>query len=247
MYAFNAAALFALVGAAAAKPTTTMSPYPMPTGHKNGTVTVTTVVDSYTTYCPGPTSFHMGGKDYVVTKPTTLIITDCPCTVTETHPAGPTWIPGHPDYKPEHPGKPGHPEPEHPGKPGHPEPEHPGKPGHPEPEHPGKPGHPEPEHPEVQKPGKPGYPEHPEGEKPSGEKPSGEKPSGEHPATPEHPAVPETPEGEKPAGEKPAGEKPSGEQPSKETEVPEHPVVTAGAGAVQIGLGLAAFLGLVAL
>ncbi|KAJ4006740.1 hypothetical protein NW752_010741 [Fusarium irregulare] len=225
MYAFNAAALFALVGAAAAKPTTTMSPYPMPTGHKNGTVTVTTVVDSYTTYCPGPTSFHMGGKDYVVTKPTTLIITDCPCTVTETHPAGPTWIPGHPDYKPEHPGKPGHPEPEHPGKP----------------------GHPEPEHPEVQKPGKPGYPEHPEGEKPSGEKPSGEKPSGEkpsgdYPATPEHPATPETPE-----GEKPAGEKPSGEQPSKETEVPEHPVVTAGAGAVQIGLGLAAFLGLVAL
>lgn len=220
MYAFNAAALFALVGAAAAKPTTTMSPYPMPTGHKNGTVTVTTVVDSYTTYCPGPTSFHMGGKDYVVTKPTTLIITDCPCTVTETHPAGPTWIPGHPDYKPEHPGKPGHPEPEHPGKP----------------------GHPEPEHPEVQKPGKPGYPEHPEGEKPSGEKPSGEKPSGDYPATPEHPATPETPE-----GEKPAGEKPSGEQPSKETEVPEHPVVTAGAGAVQIGLGLAAFLGLVAL
>lgn len=221
MYAFNAAALLALVGAAAAKPTMTMSPYPMPTGHKNGTVTVTSVVDSYTTYCPGPTSFHMGGKDYVVTKPTTLIITDCPCTVTETHPAGPTWIPGHPDYKPEHPGKPGHPEPEHPGMP----------------------GHPEPEHPEVQKPGKPGYPEHPEGEKPSGEKPSGEHPATpEHPVTPEHPATPETPE-----GEKPAGEKPSGEQPSKETEVPEHPVVTAGAGAVQIGLGLAAFLGLVAL
>ncbi|KAJ4138149.1 hypothetical protein NW768_001966 [Fusarium equiseti] len=222
MYAFNAAALLALVGAAAAKPTLTMSPYPMPTGVKNGTVTVTSVVDSYTTYCPGPTSFHMGGKDYVVTKPTTLIITDCPCTVTETHPA-PTWIPGHPGYKPEHPGKPGHPEPEHPGKPGHPEPEHPGKPVHPEPEHP--------EHPEVQKPGKPGYPEHPEGEKPSGE-----KPSGEHPVTPEHPE-----------GEKPAGEKPSGEQPGKEEEVPEHPVVTAGAGAVQIGLGLAAFLGLLAL
>ena len=195
MYALNAAALLALVGAAAAKPTMTMSPYPMPTGHKNGTVTVTSVVDSYTTYCPGPTSFHMGGKDYVVTKPTTLIITDCPCTVTETHPAGPTWIPGHPDYKPEHPGKPGHPE----------------------------------------------MPEHPEGEKPSGEKPSGEMPSGEKPSG-EHPAYPETP-----SGEKPAGEKPSSEQPSKETEVPEHPVVTAGAGAVQIGLGLAAFLGLVAL
>ncbi|KAH7189336.1 uncharacterized protein B0J16DRAFT_112965 [Fusarium flagelliforme] len=233
MYAFNAAALLALVGAAAAKPTLTYSPVPIPTGHKNGTVTVTTVVDSYTTYCPEPTSFHLGGKDYVVTKPTTLIITDCPCTVTETHPAHPTWIPGHPGYKPEHPGKPGHPEPEHPGKPGYP-----GKPGHPEPEYP--------EHPEVQKPGKPGYPEHPEGEKPSGEKPSGEKPSGEKPSgekpSGEYPVTPETPE-----GEKPTGEKPSGEQPGKEEEVPEHPVVTAGAGAVQIGLGLAAFLGLVAL
>ncbi|GKU00482.1 cell wall protein sed1 [Fusarium langsethiae] len=200
MYAFNAATLLALVGAAAAKPT--MSPAPMPTGSKNGTVTVTSVVDVYTTYCPGPTSFHMGGKDYVVTKPTTLIITDCPCTVTETHPAGPTWIPGHPGYKPGHPMKPEHPEMEKPGKPGYPV---------------------EPEHPEVEKPGKPGYPvepEHPQVEKPT------------QPGHPEHPANPEMPEGEKPG---------------KGEEVPEEPVVTAGAGAVQFGLGLAAFLGLMAL
>ncbi|KAM0399169.1 hypothetical protein ACHAPZ_007064 [Fusarium culmorum] len=196
MYAFNAAALLALVGVAAAKPT--MSPAPMPTGSKNGTVTVTSVVDVYTTYCPGPTSFHMGGKDYIVTKPTTLIITDCPCTVTETHPA-PTWIPGHPGYKPEHPSKP----------------EHPVKP-----EHPSKPEHPvKPEHPEVEKPSKP-----------------------EHPSNPEHPEV------EKPEVEYPTNpEKPEGEKPGKGEDVPEEPVVTAGAGAVQFGLGLAAFLGLMAL
>jgi hypothetical protein len=207
MYAFNAAALLALAGAAAAQPT--LSPVPVPTGVKNGTVTVTSVVDVYTTYCPGPTSFHLGGKDYVVTKPTTLIITDCPCTVTETHPAGPTWIPGHPGYKPEHPDY----------KPGHPD----YKPEHPEVEKPGKPEHPDykPEHPEVEKPGKPEppvQPEHPEVEKP---------------AQPENPTTPEKPEGEKPGKE--------------EEEVPEEPVVTAGAGAVQFGLGLAAFLGLIAL
>ena len=196
MYAFNAAALLALVGAAAAKPT--MSPAPMPTGSKNGTVTVTSVVDVYTTYCPGPTSFHMGGKDYIVTKPTTLIITDCPCTVTETHPA-PTWIPGHPGYKPEHPVKPEHPEVEKPTKPEHPT---------------------NPEHPEVEKPGKPEHPTNPE------------HPEIEKPAQPEHPTNPEKPESEKPG---------------KGEDVPEEPVVTAGAGAVQFGLGLAAFLGLMAL
>ncbi|CEI69770.1 hypothetical protein FVEN_g7359 [Fusarium venenatum] len=222
MYAFNAAALLALIGAAAAKPTA--SPAPMPTGSKNGTVTVTSVVDVYTTYCPGPTSFHMGGKDYVVTKPTTLIITDCPCTVTETHPAGPTWIPGHPGYKPGHPVKPEHPENEKPGKP-----EHPVKPEHPENEKPGKPEHPvKPEHPEVEKPSKP---EHPDVEKP------------EYPAKPEHPEVEKPAQPEHPTNP----EKPEGEKPGKDEEVPEEPVVTAGAGAIQFGLGLATFLGLMAL
>ncbi|OAQ61892.1 mmc protein [Pochonia chlamydosporia 170] len=49
---------------------------------KNVTV-VTEVVDQYTTYCPGPTQITHGTKTYTVTAPTTLTITDCPCTVTK--------------------------------------------------------------------------------------------------------------------------------------------------------------------
>ncbi|KAF4450899.1 hypothetical protein F53441_6038 [Fusarium austroafricanum] len=193
MYAFNTVALVALAGVAAAK-TAVVSPAPHPTMAtivKNGTVTVTSVYDVYTTYCPGPTSFHLGGKDYVVTEPCTLTITDCPCTVTETHPAGPTWIP-------QHPGSPGKPY-----NPVHPKPENP--------EHPSKPGHPgKPEQPET--PSKPQQPEQPQ--------------------QPGKPTTPETPKTSKPA---------------KGEEVPETPVVTAGAGAVQLGLGLAAIFGLMAL
>ncbi|EGU85682.1 hypothetical protein FOXB_03828 [Fusarium oxysporum f. sp. conglutinans Fo5176] len=149
MYSFNTAALVALAGFAAVE-AAIVSPAPQPTGVKNGTVTVTSVYDVYTTVCAGPTSFHLGGKDYVVTEPCTLTITDCPCT----------------------------------------------------PEHPSKPEQPE------------------------------------HPAQPEHPVVtakttgPQAPEATKPA---------------KGTDVPETPVVVAGAGAVQVGLGLAAMLGLIAL
>ncbi|KAF0637351.1 hypothetical protein FPSE5266_20294, partial [Fusarium pseudograminearum] len=77
-----------------------------------------------------------------------------------------------------------------------------------------------PEHPEVEKPGKPEHPTNPE------------HPEIEKPAQPEHPTNPEKPESEKPG---------------KGEDVPEEPVVTAGAGAVQFGLGLAAFLGLMAL
>ncbi|KAF5596106.1 sporozoite surface 2 precursor [Fusarium subglutinans] len=95
MYSFNTVALVALAGFAAVE-AVIVSPAPQPTGVKNGTVTTTSVYDVYTTVCTGPTSFHLGGKDYVVTEPCTLTITDCPCTVTETHPAGPTWIPGKP-------------------------------------------------------------------------------------------------------------------------------------------------------
>lgn len=50
--------------------------------NKNATV-VTEVVDVYTTYCPGPTQITHGSKTYTVTEPTTLTITDCPCTVTK--------------------------------------------------------------------------------------------------------------------------------------------------------------------
>jgi len=49
-----------------------------------GNVTyVTEVVDVYTTYCPAATEITQGGKTYTVTKPTTLTITDCPCTITK--------------------------------------------------------------------------------------------------------------------------------------------------------------------
>lgn len=49
----------------------------------NSNVTVTTeVVDQYTTYCPFATQITHGSKTYTVTAPTTLTITDCPCTVT---------------------------------------------------------------------------------------------------------------------------------------------------------------------
>ncbi|PTB68089.1 hypothetical protein BBK36DRAFT_1139597 [Trichoderma citrinoviride] len=43
---------------------------------------VTDVVDVYTTYCPFATQITHGSKTYTVTEPTTLTITDCPCTIT---------------------------------------------------------------------------------------------------------------------------------------------------------------------
>ncbi|KAK8089877.1 Clock-controlled protein 6 [Apiospora hydei] len=43
----------------------------------------TEVVNQYTTYCPGPTQITHGTKTYTVTAPTTLTITDCPCTVSK--------------------------------------------------------------------------------------------------------------------------------------------------------------------
>ena len=48
------------------------------------TVTITDVVSTLTTYCPGYTTFSTNGVSYTVTEPTTLTITDCPCTVTRT-------------------------------------------------------------------------------------------------------------------------------------------------------------------
>ncbi|KAK8932221.1 putative cell wall protein SPI1 [Metarhizium anisopliae] len=54
--------------------------------HQNATVvTKTKVVSHYTTYCPEPTTVEIGNKMYTVTKPTTLTISECPCTITETH------------------------------------------------------------------------------------------------------------------------------------------------------------------
>lgn len=52
--------------------------------HGNNTVVTTTkVVSRYTTWCPEPTTVCIGSKTYTVTKPTTLTVTDCPCTITE--------------------------------------------------------------------------------------------------------------------------------------------------------------------
>jgi len=46
--------------------------------------TTTEVVTSYTTYCAEPTEYVEAGHTYTVTEPTTLTITDCPCTLTKT-------------------------------------------------------------------------------------------------------------------------------------------------------------------
>jgi len=70
--------------------------------------TTTEVVTQYTTYCPYPTTIVENNQTYVVTEPTTLTISNCPCTrtltyttVTETHcPGGcqkPTDAPTYPN------------------------------------------------------------------------------------------------------------------------------------------------------
>ncbi|GAB0136175.1 hypothetical protein EsDP_00004487 [Epichloe bromicola] len=46
-----------------------------------GAVYTTEVVTKLTTFCPAATTFVMGNKTYAVTTPTTLTITDCPCTI----------------------------------------------------------------------------------------------------------------------------------------------------------------------
>jgi predicted RNase H-like HicB family nuclease len=48
--------------------------------------TTTEVVTAFTTYCPEPTTIITNGKTITVDKPTTITITDCPCTLTKTIP-----------------------------------------------------------------------------------------------------------------------------------------------------------------
>lgn len=63
--------------------TSTSTTTSAPTG---GVVTVTETVDSYTTYCPGPTTVVEGKHTYTITSATMLTVTDCPCTrVTTSH------------------------------------------------------------------------------------------------------------------------------------------------------------------
>ncbi len=54
--------------------------YSSVSAHDNVTYT-TQVVTAYTTYCPAATEITYGTKTYTVTEPTTLTISDCPCTV----------------------------------------------------------------------------------------------------------------------------------------------------------------------
>jgi hypothetical protein len=48
----------------------------------DSTVYTTVVVPTYTTVCPSPTTFAFHNITYTVTQPTTLTITNCPCTLT---------------------------------------------------------------------------------------------------------------------------------------------------------------------
>lgn len=48
--------------------------------------TFTTVVSSFTTWCPSSTEITTNGKTYTATEPTTLTITDCPCTLRSASP-----------------------------------------------------------------------------------------------------------------------------------------------------------------
>lgn len=70
------ASILALAASAAAQSTTANSPQTI-----NGTVHVTTVVSSFTTYCPQPTVLTFNEVCYTVTTPQVLTVTNCPCTI----------------------------------------------------------------------------------------------------------------------------------------------------------------------
>lgn len=62
-----------------------------PTGISNSGWTIfTTNVSVITTYCPSATVITHGTKLYTVTEATTLIITDCPCTISQTWSTSPS-------------------------------------------------------------------------------------------------------------------------------------------------------------
>ncbi|KAK6950865.1 hypothetical protein Daesc_007393 [Daldinia eschscholtzii] len=63
----------------------TVPSYPVetPSNSTSATQYTTEVVTSYETYCPGPTQITYGTNTYTVTEPTTLTITDCPCTISK--------------------------------------------------------------------------------------------------------------------------------------------------------------------
>ncbi|CRK13311.1 hypothetical protein HYQ45_010409 [Verticillium longisporum] len=67
------AGLFSLASAAAYGP--------------EGIAYTTVVTTAYETYCPLPTTFGYKNVTYTVTEPKTVTISNCPCTIIETHPA----------------------------------------------------------------------------------------------------------------------------------------------------------------
>jgi len=50
-------------------------------GYSNATVYETITTTALTTYCPASTTLTQGTNTYTVTEATTLVITDCPCTI----------------------------------------------------------------------------------------------------------------------------------------------------------------------
>ncbi|ATY62483.1 hypothetical protein A9K55_007701 [Cordyceps militaris] len=86
---FSKTVALALIGAAAVQAAIA----PNGTTHNGTTLTVTEVVDVWTTYCPEPTHLTMNNKTYTVTEACTFTITDCPCTITRTIPTHHPVIP----------------------------------------------------------------------------------------------------------------------------------------------------------
>ncbi|KAH7017275.1 hypothetical protein EDB80DRAFT_678099 [Ilyonectria destructans] len=93
---FANTAILALAGLASLAAAQTPTPGVFSTALPgNGTIVeVTKVYTAYTTVCPSPTSFVFNGHTYDVTTACTLTITDCPCTVVETHGGPPTQTMG---------------------------------------------------------------------------------------------------------------------------------------------------------
>lgn len=60
-------------------------------GGARNLTTVTQVVDEIVTYCPAPTVITINDECYTVTEPTTLTITNCPCTITTVSFFSPPW------------------------------------------------------------------------------------------------------------------------------------------------------------
>ncbi|WYZ45253.1 hypothetical protein EsH8_VIII_000569 [Colletotrichum jinshuiense] len=77
-------ATIALAAASASAAYVVPGPIHPPGYNGTGTFTVTKVWDRVTTYCPEPTTLYFNNRTYVIDKPKTFVIPDCPCTQTYT-------------------------------------------------------------------------------------------------------------------------------------------------------------------